>query len=511
MRTAFINGKVWLNQNFAQAFIVEDDKFVAVGTNQAILAEPHERVYDLQNKVVLPGLIDTHIHFFYAAKYYSYLDLSKVKSHDEMIEAIQKYQHANNIQADDVIIGYDWIEDQFVEKQAFDRHLLDQYFPNVAVFLWRQSYHSAIVNTLALKRLGLFYPNAQYESSIIECGDDGMPTGYMREQVCFRVDELLSHNSHLREKKALIHWAKEANRLGILGINTCDLRNKFWYKDYLIYEQANNENQLNFEIYHQMWLTETDSLDDFLVKLPNLKPQKNNHVFHSIKVFADGVLNNQTINVKNHKELNKFWFIDKDNFVEFVKKINQNQLSVVAHSIGNETTHFVAHSYVLADASRKYRNGIIHANLMDQELILLCQKHQTPLSIQPVFLSFDRSDDYRDIYLPLKTMFDLGLQVSFGTDWKVCDLNPWQNMWWALNHPNQQQSITLEQALDAYTAKAAYYLGAEDKLGKIATNYYANFIVLEQDIFQQPYEQIGNTKVAYAYFRGKLVYSKDTV
>ncbi|MBY7705517.1 amidohydrolase family protein [Vibrio harveyi] len=94
-------------KHFAQAFVIEKEKFLKIGTNEEILKEKFDHLIDLNNQVVIPGLIDTHIHFYFAAKYERYLDLSKAKSHKEAIDLIKKYLQKNKIEKDDLLIGYD--------------------------------------------------------------------------------------------------------------------------------------------------------------------------------------------------------------------------------------------------------------------------------------------------------------------------------------------------------------------------------------------------------------------
>src|SRR5438874_10889752 len=66
------NGKiVTVDSNFSiqQAIAIKDGKIAAVGTNQSVLIEkgPHTNVIDLQGRMILPGLIDSHVHALGAA------------------------------------------------------------------------------------------------------------------------------------------------------------------------------------------------------------------------------------------------------------------------------------------------------------------------------------------------------------------------------------------------------------------------------------------------------------
>ncbi|WP_033160963.1 amidohydrolase [[Mycoplasma] collis] len=502
---AYINGKIWIEKNnFKQAFIVKGQKIFFVGTNEEVLSYKLKTIIDLNKKLVLPGLMDSHVHFYFAAKYDSYLDLSQVKNHKELIEQILKFQKKHNFKEDDVLIGYDWHETQFEEKTIFSKDLLDEHFPNISIFLWRKSYHSAFANTHALKRLGIYYKNAKYEKSYIELDDNKMPTGFLKEKICYKVDDLISEERNIQYKKDFLKSIKLANNLGITGIFTCDLRNDNWKKDLKTFEEINNKNKLSLEVAHQLWLTEDKWLDDFLVKLPSVKLKKNNHKLRAIKVFADGVFTNNTINLKNENKIDHL-FIDKDNFSNFVKKINSHNLSVVSHSIGDLTSEIVVKNYAKSDKNNINRNGLIHSDVMNDELINLIKKNNIYLSLQPCFLNKDMNLENNLEISPYKKMFKNKLNISFGTDWKVCDLNPWKNIFWAINHPIKEHRIKLYQALEAYTLGTAKYMKIDNKVGKIEKNYYANFIILEKNIFKINKKDISDAKVIATFFRGKKV------
>ncbi|VEU59179.1 amidohydrolase [Mesomycoplasma neurolyticum] len=502
---AYINGKIWIEKNiFQEAFIVKGKKIIFVGQTKDALEFKPKTIIDLNKKLVIPGLMDSHVHFYFGAKYESYLDLSKIKNHKDLINELLVFNKKHNFKNDDVLIGYDWDEEQFEEKKMISKKYLDDHFPNLSVFLWRKSYHSAFANTHALKRLGIYHKNATYEKSYIELGEDKMPTGFLKEKICYKVDALISAERNIQYQKDFIKWVKKANNFGITGIFTCDLRNENWEFDLNVFEKLNNKNKLSLEISHQMWLTEEKWINNFLAKIQHIKLKKNNHQIRAIKVFADGTFSNNTLNLKTTNSLDNL-FIDKEKFYEFVKKINSYNLSVVTHSIGDLTSEVVIKNYAMNDHSNLMRNGLIHSDVMNKKLVKLIKNHNIYLSLQPCFLKENYFFNDKMEISPYKTLVKNKINISFGTDWKVCDLNPWCNIHLAINHPNPKQKIKLWQALEAYTLGTAKYMNIDDKVGKIAKNYYANFIILEKDIFRNHKKNIHKTIVLSTYFRGKKV------
>ena len=74
-----------------------------------------------------------------------------------------------------------------------------------------------------------------------------------------------------------------------------------------------------------------------------------------------------------------------------------------------------------------------------------------------------------------------------------------------------EQAISLAEALRVFTLGGAKALRLEQETGSLETGKLADFIVLNQNIFEQASSEIGSTEVEATFFEGKLVYSRDQV
>lgn len=72
-----------------------------------------------------------------------------------------------------------------------------------------------------------------------------------------------------------------------------------------------------------------------------------------------------------------------------------------------------------------------------------------------------------------------------------------------------EQKLTLAEALSAYTVGAAYAANAENRLGKLAENYHADLIVLEQDIFTVHPDELLTMHAAATMVNGEWVYTSS--
>jgi hypothetical protein len=120
----------------------------------------------------------------------------------------------------------------------------------------------------------------------------------------------------------------------------------------------------------------------------------------------------------------------------------------------------------------------------------------------------------------------LGVNLAFGSDWPCTwPASPFAGIQQAVTRsfqqlftpPNasaplelvsQDQRLTVEQAVDAYTHGSSYARFTDDRLGTLDAGKYADLVVLSQDIFSVPSDEIGKTYSVLTMVDGKAVYSE---
>ncbi len=108
-----------------------------------------------------------------------------------------------------------------------------------------------------------------------------------------------------------------------------------------------------------------------------------------------------------------------------------------------------------------------------------------------------------------QTLRNAGAHLSFGSDWTVASMNPMTGIYAALNRvpwqdgdPNQSQ--TLEDTLLGYTRNAAYAEHMEHEKGMLKAGYLADVVMLSEDIFQTPKEEVMRVKAALTICDGEI-------
>ena len=73
-----------------------------------------------------------------------------------------------------------------------------------------------------------------------------------------------------------------------------------------------------------------------------------------------------------------------------------------------------------------------------------------------------------------------------------------------------EERVSLEEMVASFTINGAYSNFLEDNTGSLEAGKQADFVVVDQNIFEVPAEEIANTKVLRTFIDGELVYSIDS-
>jgi predicted amidohydrolase YtcJ len=128
-----LNGRVYtVDSVFSvkQAFAVTEGVFLAVGSNDEILASfDADLIVDAGGKTVFPGLIDGHCHFFgYAVHRFQGVNLRGTRSFDEILELLKEFNAGKPGQW---ITGTGWDQNDWENNEFPDNSMLDELFPDI--------------------------------------------------------------------------------------------------------------------------------------------------------------------------------------------------------------------------------------------------------------------------------------------------------------------------------------------------------------------------------------------
>ena len=542
--TIYTNGKIYTVDDsnvWAEALAIKDGKFVAVGSAadvNAMVGDSTE-VIDLGGRFVMPGFIDTHTHPFVDGL----KELGDLKfdfeSSEATLEEIQRqilaYAEANPDR--EWIFGGMWPKGVFPGENAM-REDIDAVVPDTPVCLMDQGGHSYWCNTLALEISGVMDPDfVTPPFSIIERDENGLPSGTVRESALGHVKAFMPRATPEMYLGAIDVVQDIFNKAGVTAHRTAT-----GTEDGLRALQiAANSNNLTLHWGVGLdvnYLESTYSFDERMEQIANRKQYESEFVKADYaKIFIDGDINGFGILLQEPFENTDDEYgnlsIDPENAKKWLSEFDQQGISVQFHAIGDGSIQVVIEALeAVAEANGgklKMRHYPDHNTFpsLDQMsrlaeltgLVGFAPYHAfTFPGVHDSYVPFLGEERIKGMQ-PARTALDAGAIIATGTDWASLPQEPFpllegmihrRNPWVPADESvanNADQAISLKEAIRAYTLGGAYALLRENDLGSIETGKYADFIILDRNLFEIPIDDIDSTEVLKTIFAGEVVYT----
>jgi hypothetical protein len=215
-----------------------------------------------------------------------------------------------------------------------------------------------------------------------------------------------------------------------------------------------------------------------------------------------------------------------ERFKQAVAMVDERGLQLAVHAIGDEANHQLMDAYAYAAerrGGRRVRHRVEHAQHLLVEDIPRFAKLGVVASMQP----FHKADDGRYAEKAIgknrlagsyafRQLIDSRATVIFGSDWPVVTLNPFAGIDSAVNAKTlsgdvwlASHSLSVEEAIRAYTVMPPRAIRRDDRLGTLEVGKYADFLILSDDPFTFPKEDIGAIEVVKTFQGGKMVYDRE--
>ena len=542
--TIYTNGKIYTVDDsnvWAEALAIKDGKFVAVGSAadvNAMVGDSTE-VIDLGGQFVMPGFIDTHTHpFVDGLKELGDLQFN-FESTEATLEEIQRqilaYAEANPDR--EWIFGGMWPKGVFPGENAM-REDIDAVVPDTPVCLMDQGGHSYWCNTLALEISGVMDPDfVTPPFSIIERDENGLPSGTVRESALGHVKAFMPRTTPEMYLGAIDIVQDIFNKAGVTAHRTAT-----GTEDGLRALQiAANSNNLTLHWGVGLdvnYLESTYSFDERMEQIANRKQYESEFVKADYaKIFIDGDVNGFRILLQEPFENTDDEYgnlsIDPENAKKWLSEFDQQGISVQFHAIGDGSIEVVIEALEAAAEANggklKMRHYPDHNTFpsLDQMsrlaeltgLVGFAPYHAfTFPGVHDSYVPFLGEERIKGMQ-PARTALDAGAIIATGTDWASLPQEPFpllegmihrRNPWVPADESvanNADQAISLKEAIRAYTLGGAYALLRENDLGSIETGKYADFIILDRNLFEIPIDDIDSTEVLKTIFAGEVVYT----
>ena len=538
MRTIYTGGQVFTGAlPLAEAFIVEDGRFLAVGTDAEMFAlrQEGDAIVPLEGSFVCPGFNDSHMHLLNYGNTMEMCDLTGAAT--TSLAALQDALRAFAAEhPDGWLLGRGWNQDYFSPAGDIPtRHDLDAISADRPICITRCCGHCLTVNTRALELLGLDANTPVPEGGAIDVDAEGNLTGVFRDTAMVLVQSRLPKPTRDDMKRMIRTACKALNSVGVTSCQSddfCCFENVDWRDVLAAFQEVEQEGGLTVRIYEQSQFTNTKELQAFLDMGYTTGVGSELFKIGPLKMLGDGSLGARTAylsqsyaDAPGEKGIAIF---TQEQFNDMVALARSRNMSAAIHAIGDGILDRVLNAYEYAaklypDAD--VRSGVVHVQLTRPDQLQRMKELGLHAYVQTIFIDYDShivheraGEKLAATSYAFRTMQEMNISVSNGTDCPVENPNPMRGLQCAVTRQpldgslppyRPEEAMSIENALQIYTAGGAYASREEDVKGRIAPGMLADFAILAQSPFDVPTGDIHRIQTRAAYLAGRCVHRAD--
>ncbi len=530
--------------------IAADGRILAVGSDEEVLRRrgTATELVDLQGRFAMPGFNDAHVHLLSGGTQKTLsVDLDGVPTLAAMQDRIRRY--AAQAPPGSWIQGAGWDHTRWPGKKLPDRQDVDAVTKGHPALFYRTDGHILVANSAALAAAHITSATPDPPGGRIDRDPNGEPTGVLRETPATSlIDRIVPPLAWPQRRKALLAAIDDALAHGVTSVQDYSPE----WDNFLLFEELEHTGKLPLRIAEWM---------DFNLPLPVLEQRRRSHpaddpLLHltQLKGFMDGSLGSRTAALAapysddpGNEGLPRYEQ-DKLNTMSAARAAESFQLGF--HAIGDEANDMALNAFSAAEQVARPADALPPAINPDAEVVttaapataspgdlrLRIEHAQVLLpadfdrfarfgviaSMQPSHLLTDMQwagarlgpERSKDAYA-WRSMLDHRIPLAFGTDYPVESLDPMRGLYAAVTRQNEagtatfhpEQTISLSEAIYAYTQGSAFAEFREHRKGRLEPGYLADVVVLDHDLTAIAPRQILSTRVLRTLVNGRTVYT----
>lgn len=520
-------GRIWTGAEQApwvESVAITGGKVVATGSLEEMtgLLGAETEIIDVEyGKLLIPGIIDAHLHIVMGGESLRTLQLLKVASQADFKQRVKVF--ADQLGPAEWLLGRGWDQSLWggeLPTSAWLTSLVE----SRPVWLSRVCGHMGIANREALLLSGIDDSTPNPPGGQIVRDQDGHATGLLKETAM----ELIKLPPTSEEQLAQDYLAA-ARHLVALGVTTV---HDMWtpIERLSVLRRICNKRALPLRLRVAVPLTELEQLSSFISEHGHGNPMLG---WNMCKVFADGSLGARTAcMLEEYADApGEFGLVVTP--VEDIKPLALAAVSegmqVLIHAIGDAAVRGALDVFAglpRQSASHEIKSGsyrIEHAQHIHPDDVSRFEELGVIASVQAIHLCDDariverRLGEERSRWsYPLRALHDSGAVLSAGTDWPIAPASPWLNLHAAVTRNNSgngcsnvfgpEQCLHLEQALRMSTDGGALASSEAGTLGRLEPGYHADFVLLDRDIFASEPDALLEVKAMATWVGGCQVH-----
>jgi len=528
-KTLIHNAKIYtMDAGFSTADAILFDssgRIHNVGGEQAMLeAFPDAMRIDLRGKTIIPGLIDSHAHLYGLAISLSQAQLRGTSSKDEIIQRLREQEQ--HLSDGDWLLGRGWDQNDWEVKEFPSRSDLDSAFPKRPVWLRRIDGHAGWANSAALAMADQdLSGDWQPQGGHIYRDSKGQASGVLIDGAMGLVEQAVPDISPDLLAASLDLALQQVASLGLTGVHDMGIDRSVIE----LYQRKIRAGKFPSRVY--AFTDGAGETLDWLCKSGAINDGSGRLHMRAVKLYIDGAMGSRgaalLADYSDDPGNAGLLFMSAEDLESQIDKAMACGFQVGVHAIGDHGNRVTLDA--LESAQKRYpenpgRHRVEHAQTLTAADIPRFSQLEIIGAMQPTHATSDmywvedRLGPERVVYAyAWRSLLDSGARLALGSDFPVEKVNPMLGIHAAVTRQDTrgwppggwypQEILSREEAVRGFTLDAAYAGFMEESLGSLESGKRADFIVLDQNIFEIEASEIAGIKVLQTWLDGELVWS----
>ncbi len=508
-------GRVFTGRRYAEAILVEDGRVLFAGGHDEArrLAPTGVEHRPLAGRLVVPGLIDAHLHVSDLTRVREGFDLAPVRSLAELRDRLAAWASGH---PSGPIVGRGWDPERWSDHRWPTVRDIDPVVADRPVVLHHASGHAALLNSVALEASGVREEGAVANPAMVGRFPDGSPNGLLFEEAIRRAGSVVSD----RSGPGAVALGRTLQSLTSYGLTSVAAMSASPEEVRTLRSMDEGGRlPLNVRAFVRLGeLSEFTALD--LVAGPN------RFAVFGAKGYLDGAFGPRTASLRapyaDDPGTSGLLVGDDRTFEDRIAEARALRLVPALHAIGDAAVARAARLLRPRPEWTGPTGRIEHASLTPPDLVGLLREVRPTLVVQPGFVWSDHwlpgrlgPERVRSAYA-FRTLADRGLLLAGSSDAPYDPVDPWRGLAAAVErrdglgrsaNSDPHEALSPEEALGLYTENAAASLGLEGH-GRLETGAPADLVVLGPPDLAHAIRAVGSP-VEETWVGGRRVYLRS--
>ncbi len=506
------------------ALAVREGRVLATGNTDLADQYPSATLRDGNGKTMLPGLIDAHGHISSLGYALLSIDVRGLQSAEQVAKNVAAYGAKNPDLS--WIQGRGWNQVLWPGKQFPNMADLDAEITDRPVWLERIDGHAGWANKKAMELAGITRDTVSPPGGEIIYDQQGEPSGILIDNAMRLMIDIIPAPNTAEIKLALDAVSQHLLSLGITSAHDAGVLSS----EHKVYRQLADNGEMQVRIYGMYSSTEDDLQQ--VLNAGHSSDSRDMYSVRSIKIYTDGALGSRGAAMlepySDRPDHRGLLLTSREELQRLFKLAINADFQIAIHAIGDQGNRIgldVLEQAYESFGGRHLRHRMEHSQVVALSDIPRFKSLDVIPSMQPTHATSDMNmaedrigaERLKGAYA-WQSFLKQGSRVVSGSDFPIELANAFHGIHAAVtrqdknNQPEAgwipEEAMSLEDTMRSFSIDAAWAAHQEDSLGSLTPGKWADFILLDQDIYQIPARDIWKTRVLETWLAGELVYAK---